>query len=104
VFRQPRFAEALENRRKLPRMGRVVAHRGPVDPRAGHRERRIERKAGIDRGTRLIETAKPRKRGRQVVMSLGIVPVGFDRPAAPQDRLFAIAQVIFRDPRLGQHT
>src|ERR1700722_2245243 len=35
-------------------------------------------------------------------MSLGIISVGFDRSATPQDGLFAIAQVIFRDPRLGQ--
>ena len=51
---------------------------------------------------RLIEPAKPRKGGGQVEMSLGIVAIGFDRPAAPQDSLLAIAQVIFRDANLGQ--
>src|ERR1700722_1574019 len=35
-------------------------------------------------------------------ISLGIISVGFDRSPTPRDGLFAIAQVIFRDPRLSE--
>ena len=86
----------------------VVAHRSPVDPCAGDGEGRVEHEAGLDRGTRLFEPAKPGKGRGQVEMRLGIIPVGFDRPAAPQDGLLAIPQVVFRDanfgqPRIGRH-
>ncbi len=41
-------------------------------------------------------------------MSLGIIPIGFDRSPTPQDGLLAIAQVVFRDanlsePGIGRH-
>ena len=80
-------------------MRRVVAHRGPVDPGAGDGEGRVEREAGLDRGTRFIKPAKPREGGGQMEMSLGIISIGLDRAPTPQDGLLAIAQVIFRDAR-----
>src|ERR1700721_4765109 len=83
LFWEPSHAQAFENRRKLLWMHRVVAHSGPVYPGAGDAEGRVEHDPGLDRGTRLIKPAQPREGGGQVERSLGIMPIGFDRPPTP---------------------
>src|ERR1700677_1957811 len=76
--------------------------------RARETEGRVQRETGVGRGTRLVKPAQPRESGGQVEMSLGIIPIGFDRAPTPQDGLLALGQVIFcdpsfRKPHIGRH-
>ena len=63
-LRQPRLAQAFEDGLKLGQIGRVVALRRPEGAGAGDGEGRVQREAGLDRGTRLIESAKMCEGGR----------------------------------------
>ena len=54
---------------------------------------RVEREAGLDRGTRLVKSTELREGGRQLKYAGGIISVGLDRPSKPRDRLLPTAEV-----------
>ena len=65
LFWQSGLAHAFENRLELGEICRVVAHRCPDGAEAGDREGRVEREAGLDCGTGVIEAAKLREGGAE---------------------------------------
>src|SRR5580704_11992701 len=78
-FWHPRFTHAVEKGLELSEIRWVVARRCPIDAGAGHREGRGERKAGLDRGMRLVQATKLRERGRQVKPYRRMIPIRLDR-------------------------
>src|SRR5271155_5977473 len=75
---------------------RVIAQRRPKGAGAGDGEGRVERETGLDRGTRLVQATKLRKRAAQHKVWMRIISVGLDRPSKPRDRLLPKAEVILR--------
>jgi hypothetical protein len=63
LFGDSRLAHAVENGFEPGQIGRIVAHRGPEGAGTGDGEGRVEREAGLDGGTRLVQSAKLREGG-----------------------------------------
>ena len=66
-----RLAHAFENPLELGQVRQVVAHRGPGGAGAGDGEGRVEREAGLDGGTRLVNSTKLREGGGQLKICSG---------------------------------
>jgi len=66
LFGDSGLAQALENALELGETGRVVGPRRPGGADAGDGEGRIDRKAGLDCGLRLLESIKLSEGGGQM--------------------------------------
>ena len=105
-FRGAGLAHAVENARNLGQMRRVVGHRRPGGAKSGDGEGRVERKTGLDVGTRLVNSAKLGKGEAQLEIWMRVISVGLDRPSKPRDRLLIGAEMVLRHaraslPRIG---
>ena len=96
LFGDAGLAHAVENGLEPGQVGRVVAPRRPGGAEAGDGEGRVEGEAGLDGGTRLVQSAKLRQGGGQVKIRYRIISVGLDRPPTPRDRLLPTAEVELR--------
>ena len=85
---------------ELGQVRRVVAPRRPgvADPRDG--KGRIERKTGLDSGTRLVKSTEVREGCGQPEIRQRIISIGLDRPPKPRDRLLLTAEVGLRQARM----
>src|SRR5271166_483797 len=99
LFGESGLAQAVENGSEGGQIGRVVAHRRPVGAGAGDGEVRVEREAGLDGGTRLVETPRLREGGGQPKICWRMVSVGLDRPPTPRGRLLVTPELVLRDAR-----
>src|ERR1700722_18559998 len=101
-FRNPGFAQPLENALALLEVGRVVALRHAE--KSGDRVIRRKRPPSFNFGLRLIETAEIRQRGGHVEMVQMIIPAGVDRAAKERDRFLVGSEVEFVEaPHVGPH-
>ena len=101
LFRHAGLAHAFENRLKLGQKPLIFAPRDQVGPKAGDREGRVKREAGLDGGMRLVKPTKLRQGGAHRKILMRIISVGLDRPSKPRDRLLPKAENILRDARLS---
>src|SRR3984957_17336786 len=92
-FRNPGFAQTLQNALALLEVGRVVAL-GHAE-KSGDRVIRRERLPSFDFGLRLIETAEIRERRGHVEMVQRIIPAGVDRAAKERGRFLVGSEVEF---------
>ena len=99
VIRGLRPCAGLEVGLNPGQIRRVVARRRPDGAGAGDGEGRVEREAGLDGGTRLVQPTKLGKSGGQLEMRIRIVSVGLDRPSTPRDGLLPTAEVVLRKAR-----
>ena len=76
---------------------RVVAERRPAGADAGDGEGRVEREAGLDGGTRLVKSAKPRESGGQLKPCGRMISISLNRPPKPSDGLLVTAENVLRD-------
>jgi hypothetical protein len=99
LFGNSGLAQAFESGLDLGEIRWVVAHRRPGGAGAGESEGRVEREAGLDGGTRLVQSTKLREGDAQHKMWKRIISVGLDRPSTPADRLVVKAEVVLRRAR-----
>ena len=99
LFGNPGLEQPVENRLKLGKIRRIVAHRRPGGAGAGDGEGRVERETGLDRGMRLVQSAKLREGCAQHKMWLGIIPVCLYRPPKARCRVLPAAEVEPRHAR-----
>ena len=98
-LRQCCLAQALVNGLELGQIRRVVALCRPEEAGAGDGEGGVEREAGLDCGTRLVQSAKLREGGGQVKICNRInITVCLDRPPKPRDGLLPAAEEVFAMP------
>src|SRR3984957_5865574 len=90
-FRNPGFAQTLQNVLALLEVGRVVALRHAE--KSGDRVIRRKRPPSLNFGLRLLETAEIRERGGHVEMVQRIIPTGVDRAAKERDRFLVGSEV-----------
>src|ERR1700728_2724885 len=93
-----RLAQAVPSALHLCDSGRIVGHRRKVGAMAGERIGGVERERRRDRGTRLVQSTKPRERGAQIKIWKRKISVGLDRPSGPRDRLLVKAEEVLRKP------
>src|SRR5271166_6325230 len=97
----PGLAHAFENALSLGQIRLVAAHRRPGGAGAGDGVGRVERKAGLQCGTRLVKSTESREGGGQQEICYRIVSVGLDPPSTPGDRLLATAENALRNGRVS---
>src|SRR5450432_3390660 len=90
------LAQAFKNGLELSEVRRVVGHRRPRGPSAGHDESRVEREAGLDRGMRLVEATELHEGGCQPEIGKRVISVALERTSEPRGRLGEVTEMKLR--------